>query len=109
MFITKRHLSRRTFLQGTGATLALPLLEAMVPAQTALAQTAAAPKTRFMGVFFPHGMAPGHWEPAQEGALPEKLPAIVESLEAVKDQLVILSGLWSKSAEPPEDTAGSDH
>lgn len=109
MFITKRHLSRRTFLQGTGATLALPLLEAMVPAQTALAQTAASPDPRFMGVFFPHGMAPGHWEPAQEGALPEKLPAIVESLEPVKDQLVIFSGLWSKSAEPPEGTTGSDH
>ena len=109
MFITKKHLSRRTFLQGTGATVALPLLEAMVPAQTALAQTAAAPKTRFVGIFFPHGMAPGHWEPAQEGALPDKLPAIVESLEPVKDQLVILSGLWSKSAEPPEGTTGSDH
>src|SRR5881628_131459 len=109
MFITKRHLSRRTFLQGTGVTLALPLLEAMVPAQTALAQTAASPKPRFVGMFYPHGMAPGYWEPAAEGPLAEKLPYIMESLEKVKDQTVILSGLWSKSAEPPEGTTGSDH
>ena len=44
MFITKKHISRRTVLRGAGATLALPLLEAMVPAATALAQTAASPK-----------------------------------------------------------------
>ncbi len=109
MFITKRHLSRRTFLKSTTATLALPLLESMIPARMAMAQTAATPKTRFMGIFFPHGMAPGHWEPEMEGALPAKLPAIIESLEPVKDKLVVLSGLWSKSAEPPEGTTGSDH
>ena len=86
MFITKKHIPRRTFLQGAGVTLALPLLEAMVPAATALAQTAAAPKPRFVGIFFPHGMAPGYWEPKAEGALPEKLPYILESLEKVKDQ-----------------------
>src|SRR5438552_17344897 len=54
-------------------------------------------------------MAPGHWEPEKEGPLPEKLPYIMESLEKVKDQTVLLSGLWSKSAEPPEGTTGSDH
>ena len=109
MFITKRHIPRRTFLLGAGVTLALPLLEAMVPASTALAQTAAAPKPRFVGIFFPHGMAPGYWEPKAEGALPEKLPYILESLEKVKDQTVVMSGLWSQSAEPPEGTTGSDH
>ena len=109
MFITKRHIPRRTFLQGAGVTLALPLLEAMVPAATALAQTAATPKPRFVGIFFPHGMAPGYWEPKAEGALPEKLPYILESLEKVKDQTVVMSGLWSQSAEPPEGTTGSDH
>jgi len=109
MFITKKHLSRRTFLQGAGVTLALPMLEAMVPAQTALAQTAANPKPRFVGIFYPHGNAPGYWEPEKEGPLPEKLPYIMESLEKVEDQTVILSGLWSKSAEPPEGTTGSDH
>jgi hypothetical protein len=108
MFITKKQIPRRTFLHGAGVTLALPLLEAMVPAGTALAQTPASPKARFVGVFYPHGMAPGYWEPGQEGSL-EKLPYIPETLEKVKDQTVIVTGLWSKSAEPPEGTTGSDH
>ena len=63
MFITKKHISRRTVLRGGGATLALPLLDAMIPAATALAQTAASPKPRFVGCFVPHGMAPGYWVP----------------------------------------------
>jgi hypothetical protein len=109
MFITKKHLPRRTFLQGTGVTLALPLLEAMIPATTALAQTPASPKPRFIGVFYPHGMAPGYWEPEAEGPLPEKLPYIADVLEKVKDQTTLLTGMWSKSAEPPEGTTGSDH
>jgi len=87
-FITKKHIHRRTFLQGAGVTLALPLLESMIPASTALAQTVAGqPKQRFMGIFYPHGMAPGHWEPGTaDGPLPEKLPYILESLKNVKDQ-----------------------
>jgi hypothetical protein len=94
MFITKKHLPRRTFLKGAGVTLALPLLESMIPAATAFAQTVAAQRPqRFMGVFFPHGMAPGHWEPAT-GAL-DKLPYILEPLQNVKDQTVVLKGLWS--------------
>src|SRR5437870_100333 len=109
MFITKKKMPRRTFLHGAGVTLALPLLEAMVPAGTALAQTPANPKPRFVGVFYPHGMAPGYWEPEREGPLPEKLPFITETLEEVKDQTVVITGLWSKSAEPPEGTTGSDH
>jgi hypothetical protein len=109
MYLSKRHIARRTFLRGAGITLALPLLDSMIPAATALAQTAAAPKSRFTGIFFPHGMAPGYWVPEQEGALPEKLPLILESLKSVKDQTVVLSGIWSKSAEPPEGTTGSDH
>ncbi len=109
MFISKRHIPRRTFIKGAGVTLALPLLEAMIPASTVLAQTAAAPKQRFMGIFYPHGMAPGYWEPSIEGALPNELPYILESLKKVKDQSVVMTGLWSKSAEPPEGTTGSDH
>jgi len=83
----------------------------MVPAGTLLAQTPAAgtSKPRFVGVFYPHGMAPGYWEPEKEGALPENLPYIPEVLKNVKDQSVVISGLWSKSAEPPEGTTGSDH
>jgi len=109
MFIPKRHIPRRLFLKSAGCTLALPLLDAMIPASSALAQTAAAPKPRFMGIFFPHGMAPGYWAPDAEGALPAKLPYILESLGKVREHTVLLSGLWSKSAEPPEGTTGSDH
>jgi hypothetical protein len=109
MFITKKQMPRRTFLHGAGVTLALPLLEAMIPAGTALAQTPAAAKPRFIGVFYPHGMAPGYWEPGQEGPLPEKLPYIADVFDKVKDQTTVITGLWSKSAEPPEGTTGSDH
>src|SRR5687767_10268864 len=109
-FNTKKHIARRTFLQASGVTLGLPMLEAMLPAGTAFAQTAAAEvKPRFIGVFFPHGMAPGYWSPEAEGPLPEKLPPIAEALAKVKDETTILSGMWSKSAEPPEGTTGSDH
>src|SRR6185369_9152523 len=111
MFLTKKSIPRRTFLRGAGVTLALPLLEAMVPAGTLLAQTPAAgtSKPRFVGVFYPHGMAPGYWEPEKEGALPENLPYIAEVLKNVKNQTTIITGMWSKSAEPPEGTTGSDH
>src|SRR3954466_4542300 len=109
MYISKKYIRRRTFLKGAGCTLALPLLDAMLPASTALAPTAATPKPRFVGIFFPHGMAPGYWVPEKEGALGDKLPYILESLKSVKDQTSVLTGLWSQSAEPPEGTTGSDH
>jgi len=110
MYLSKKHIPRRTFLRGAGMMLGLPLLDAMIPAGTVFAQTVLGKRpTRFVGIFYPHGMAPGYWVPEQEGPLPEKLPYIMESLNPVKDQTVILSGLWSKSAEPPEGTTGSDH
>src|SRR5690242_3995836 len=108
-FITKKHLSRRTVLRGTGATLALPLLDAMVPAATALAQTAAKGKPRFVGCFVPHGMAPGYWVPKTEGALDAELPYNWKPLEPFRDRTVILSGLHSRSAEPPPGVTGADH
>jgi hypothetical protein len=109
MFLSKKHLSRRTVLRGAGATLALPLLDAMVPAATALAQTAATPKPRFVGLFVPHGAAPGYWVPEKEGALPAELPFIWKPLEPFRDKTVILSGLHSRSAEPPPGVTGADH
>ena len=109
MFITKKHLSRRTVLQGAGAALALPFLEAMVPARTALAQTAANPKTRFVGLFVPHGAAPGYWVPEKTGALPEELPFIWRPLEPFRNSTVVMSGLHSRSAEPPPGVTGADH
>ena len=63
MFITRKHLPRRTFLRGLGASVALPLLDAMVPASTALAQTAAAPAPRMGFFYFPHGAVMDHWTP----------------------------------------------
>ena len=60
MFVTKKHIPRRTFLKGAGVTLALPLLDSMFPA---LAQTTSTPKVpRFVGIFNPHGWAPEYWD-----------------------------------------------
>ena len=109
MFVTKRHISRRTVLRGAGAVLSLPLLEAMIPASTALAQTAAAPKQRFVGLFVPHGGAPGYWEPKTAGALTGELPMIWKPLEAFRDKTVVMTGLHSRSAEPPPGVTGADH
>src|SRR5687768_352137 len=109
MFIAKKYIPRRTILRGAGAALALPFLEAMVPARTALAQTAAAGKPRFVGLFVPHGMAPGYWVPETVGALGTELPFNWKPLEPFRDHTVILSGLHSRSAEPPPGVTGADH
>src|SRR5215471_19617368 len=109
MFITKKHISRRTVLKGAGAAMALPFLEAMVPAATALAQTAANPKPRFVGCFVPHGMAPGYWVPDKEGPLDAVFPFNWKALEPFVDHTVILSGLHCRSAEPPPGATGADH
>src|SRR5579871_6532218 len=109
MFITKKHISRRTILRGSGAVLALPLLDAMIPAGVALAQTAAKPKPRFVGCFVPHGMAPGYWVPEKEGALEATLPFNWKPLEPFRAQTVLMTGLHSRSAEPPPGATGADH
>ena len=109
MFITKKHIPRRTVLRGAGVALALPLVDAMVPAATALAQTAATPKPRFVGCFVPHGMAPGYWVPSAEGPLAAELPFNFKPLEPYRDRTVILSGLHARSAEPPPGVTGADH
>ena len=67
MFISKKHLDRRTFLRGMGATVALPLLDAMIPARTLLAATAARPVPRLAFVYFPHGAVMDEWTPADAG------------------------------------------
>jgi len=96
-------------LRGAGVTLALPLLDAMIPASTALAQTAASPKPGFVGCFVPHGMAPGYWVPATEGKLDATLPFNWKFLEPFRDHTEIMSGLHSRSAEPPPGATGADH
>jgi len=99
MFISKLHLPRRTVLRGLGAGLALPLLDAMVPAMTALAQTAAAPIRRF-GVFYvPNGMAMPYWYPSgfAEGAI-TALPPVLRSLSDYKDRVLMCGGFAAEAA-----------
>ena len=92
MFVTKRSVSRRAVLKGVGATLALPFLDAMVPAATALAKTAAQPALRFGAVFVPMGERPSHWTPAATGAGFEFSP-ILKPLESFRESLVLVSNL----------------
>src|SRR5687768_18420899 len=76
MFITKKHLSRRTFLRGAGVVVGLPLLDAMVPSLTALAQTAAAPRPRLGFMYLPHGAIMEQWTPVAEGTNFELTPIL---------------------------------
>ena len=89
MFITKKHLSRRTFLRAAGVTVGLPLLDAMVPAWTALAQTAAKGKPHMGFIYFPLGAIMDQWTPASAGKNFE-LPTIIKPLEPFKNQLTIV-------------------
>ena len=92
MFISKKALPRRTVLRGIGATLALPFLDAMVPALTASAQTAANPPRRFGAVFVPLGERPGFWTPATVGSNFEFTP-ILKPLEKFRKQVTVVSEL----------------
>jgi hypothetical protein len=91
-FLSKRAMSRRRMLRGVGVGLALPLLDGMIPAATALAQTAAVPPKRFGAVFVPHGERPGHWTPSKVGADFEMSP-ILEPLKSFRDHLTVVSEL----------------
>ncbi len=108
MFVTKRHLPRRTFLRGAGVTLALPLLESMLPALTPLRLTAAAPVKRFVGVWHPHGAAPGYWSPVQEGRDFE-FSFITKPLEPFRNRVVLITGLDMPEAMATDDEPGGDH
>ncbi len=100
MFITKKHLERRTFLRGMGVTMALPLLDAMIPARTALAATAATPTPHMGFIYFPHGAIMEHWTPATEGTTFD-LPTILKPLAPFQKQLTVVSGLENKPAISP--------
>jgi hypothetical protein len=117
MFITKKHLSRRTILRGVGAALALPLLDSMVPAQTPLSKTAASPKARFTAIEIVHGAAGStvdgtnkhYWSPEKEGADFE-FTQTLKPLEPYRDYLTVISntdllpaGAWAPAEE------GADH
>lgn len=99
MTITKKALPRRTFLRGAGAALALPLLDAMVPAMTALAATPGNPVRRLGFVYVPMGAYISQWTPPGEGALRELSPTL-KALAPVADQLTVFSNLELKNAYP---------
>jgi hypothetical protein len=106
MIITKMHLPRRTVLRGLGVTLALPLLDSMVPALTAISRTAAAPVRR-LGVFYvPNGMAMWAWFPKTEGPI-DTLPPTLQSLQPRKEHVLLLGGLGDEAAN--RTTRAGDH
>jgi hypothetical protein len=98
MFLFKKHLSRRAVLKGAGATFALPLLDAMIPAGTALAQTVAAPSPRLGFVYFPHGALQNEWTPTRIGR-DFDFPFILKPLEPLRDYVTVVSGLRNKGGE----------
>src|SRR6185295_17180301 len=102
MYVFKKHVSRRTVVKGVGATIALPLLDAMNPAATAWAETAAgsSPK-RLAFIGFPHGAIMDRWSPSQTGADYQMSP-ILQPLDPFRQHLTIVSGLRNKPGETPE-------
>lgn len=107
-FITRKHLSRRTLLRGMGVSLALPLLDSMIPAQTPLAKTAAVPRSRFGAIYVPHGATMDRWTPATEGA-GFAFPEILQPLEKYRDRVTIVTNLAHPMASGVGSDAGADH
>lgn len=106
MFLTGKHLPRRTVLRGLGVSLALPLLDSMIPAG---ARAAAIPKVpRFTGIFSPHGWAPDYWRIPAEGPVSE-YPFVLKPIEAWREHITVISGLDATSSMPPAGMAGGDH
>jgi hypothetical protein len=105
-FITKKYLSRRTFLRGAGVTVALPFLESMVPAQTPLRNTAAVPKTRLGCFYVPHGATMYKWTPSTEGK-DFQFSESLSPLEKYRNQVNVFSNLCHKAATGAD--AGAEH
>src|SRR5438034_1367353 len=113
MFITKMSLPRRTFLRGVGAALGLPLLDAMVPALSAIANTPANPARRVGFIYMPNGVAMNvsgidYWTPRGLGKNFE-LSTILTPLAPFRDRLLVLGGLDHQNAEAGNDGASGDH
>ena len=100
MILSKKALPRRTFLRGLGATVALPLLDAMVPAMTALAKTPARPVRRLGFVYMPMGCEHSQWTPPDEAGRLTELSSSLSPLNPVKDQITVVSNLELKNAYP---------
>lgn len=103
MFVTKKHLSRRTVLRGMGTALSLPLLDAMIPARTALAQTAAKPAPHLGFIYFPHGAVQANWTPTGEGEMGDFGP-ILKALDPFKSMTTVISNLENQVASGPVHT-----
>ncbi len=108
MIITKQHLSRRTVLRGLGVTIALPLLDGMIPALTATSRTAAQPVRRFGAFYVPMGVNMPQWTPAAEGQGFALTPTL-QALADYKKELTVVTGLDSQPAEPGDDDGGGPH
>ncbi|MCH7533977.1 MAG: DUF1552 domain-containing protein [Gemmatimonadetes bacterium] len=106
MIITKKAIPRRTMLRGLGAAMALPLLDGMVPALTALSNTAASPVRRLGVVYVPNGMMMDHWTPGIEGTGFD-FPTILQPLERFRDSVQVLSGMRGVDAEGPHARAST--
>ena len=105
-FLTKKHLSRRTMLRGLGTVLALPLLESMLPAMTAFAQSGAAPRSRFGAIYFPHGATMSRWTPVDEGKN-FTFSEILKPLEPFRDHINVISNLTHPLAYGPGGATGN--
>jgi hypothetical protein len=100
MFVTRKHLTRRTVLRGAGTALALPLLDAMIPARTALAQTAAKPTPHLGFIYFPHGAVMNRWTPTGEGAIGE-FGEILKPLDKYKAMTTVFSNIDNQAPVGP--------
>jgi hypothetical protein len=105
-FISKKHLSRRTLLRGAGSAVALPLLDAMVPAGTAFAQSGAAPKPRLGAIYFPHGATMSRWTPVDAGKN-FTFSEILEPLSPFRDSINVITGLGHPLAYGPGGATGN--
>jgi hypothetical protein len=100
MFVTRKHLTRRTVLRGLGATLGLPLLDAMIPARTALAQTAAKATPHVGFIYFPHGAVMNRWTPTAEGQIGE-FGDILKPVDKYKAMTTVFSNIDSQAPIGP--------
>jgi hypothetical protein len=107
-FITKKHLSRRTFLRGAGACVALPLLESMLPAQTPGRIAGAVPKSRLSFIFYPHGLTMDKYTPEGVGTGFEFTP-ILKPLEPYRDYINVISNTYAPMAYGPDSSAAANH
>ena len=108
MMIFKKAIPRRTFLRGIGTTLALPLLDSMVPAFAGALDSAGKPALRVSFIYGPNGRIMNKWIPKAQGAAYELTPTL-EPLAPFRDQMLVLSGLNTKAADPVGNEPGGNH